>query len=148
MQITHLHEECEVQMLQSIRIILPSCSQRIADINQKIWTQLNDNECLYVAPRPDVFTVLCPKQEPSDIEITGTGKLILDSACKPYGSRVLIQAQTTKTSSNTKKDIIPSLSLEFDCCMSEGKTAKLDNIQLHLPMKSILNRLEDLSHKV
>ena len=150
-QTTHLHEECEVEMLQSIRTIPPSCSQRIADINQTIWTQLNDNEWLYVAPQPDVLTVLCPKQEPSDIEITGTGKLILNSTCKAYGSRVLIQAQTIKTSNNTEKDIIPSLCLEFDCCTSEGKTAKLDNIQLELPMKSIVNRLEDLrlaSHKV
>jgi hypothetical protein len=71
-----------------------------------------------------VLTVLCPKQEPSDIEITGTGKLILHSTCKAYGSRVLIQAQTIKTSNNTEKDI-SSLSLEYDCCMSEGKAAKL-----------------------
>jgi hypothetical protein len=125
-------------MLQSIRTIPSRCSQRIAEINQTIWTQLDDNEWLYIAPRPDILTVLCPKQELSDIEITGTGKLILHSACKAYGSRVLIQAQTIKTSNNTEKDIIPSLSLEYDCCMSEGKTAKLDNIQLDLPMKSIV----------
>jgi hypothetical protein len=29
-QVTHLHEECEVEMLQSIRTTPPSCSQRIA----------------------------------------------------------------------------------------------------------------------
>jgi len=114
LQITHLHEECKVEMLQSIRSIPPSCSQRIAEINQTLWTQLNDNEWLYVAPRSDVPTVLCPKQEPSDIEIIGTGKLILHSTCKTYGSRVLIQAQTIKTSNNTEKDIIPTLSLEYD----------------------------------
>lgn len=93
----------------------------------------------------------CPKQEPSDIEITGTEKLILHSTCKAYGSRVLIQAQIIKTSNNTEKDIIPSLSLGFDCCMSKGKAVKLDNIQVELPMKSIVNHLEDLrlaSHKV
>jgi len=39
-QITHLYEECEVEMLQSIRTILSSCSQRIAEINQTIWTQM------------------------------------------------------------------------------------------------------------
>ena len=98
-----------------------------------------------------MLTVLCPKQDPSDIEFTGTGKLILHSTCKAYGSKILLQAQTIKTSNNTEKDIIPSLSLEFDCCVSEGKTTKLDNIQLELPMRSIVNRLEDLrlaSHKV
>jgi hypothetical protein len=112
---------------------------------------LNENEWIYFAPRPDVLTVLCPKQDPSDIEFTGTGKLTLQSACKAYGSRVLLQALTIKTSSNTERDIIPPLSLEFDCCLPEGKTVKLDNIQLELPMKNIVNRLEDLrlaNHKV
>jgi hypothetical protein len=101
--------------------------------------------------RPDVLTVLCPNQEPSDIEIIGTGKLTLHGACKAYGSRVLIQAEIIKTFNNTGKDIIPSLSLEFDCCLSEGKVSKLDNIQLNLPLKNIVNRLEDLklaSHKL
>ena len=49
-RVTYLHEECEVEMLQSIRTIPSSCSQRIAEINQTIWTQLEDNEWLYVAP--------------------------------------------------------------------------------------------------
>ena len=143
-QLTHLYEECEVEMLQSIRTIPSSCSQRIAEINHTVWTQLDDNEWLYVAPRPDVLTVLCSKEEPSDTEIVGTGKLILHSACKAYGSRILIQARTIKTSNNTEKDIIPPLSLEYDSCISKGKTTKLNEIHLELPLKSIVNRLEDL----
>jgi len=149
--ISQLHEECEVEMLQSVRTIPSSCSQRIAEINQTIWTQLDNNEWLYVAPRPDVLTVLCSKQEPSDIEIVGTGKLILHNACKAYGARVLIQAQTIMTFNNTEKDVIPPLSLEYDCCTSEGKPAKLKDFHLELPLKNIVNRLEDLrlaSHKV
>lgn len=150
-QLTHLHEECEVEMLQSLRAIPSSCSQRIAEINRTIWTQLNDNEWLYVAPRPDALTVLCSKQEPSDIEIEGTGKLKLHSNCKAYGSRVLIQAQTVVSFNNSDKDIIPPLSLEYDCCDFVGKNIKLNDIHLELPMKNIVNRLDDLrlaSHKV
>jgi len=143
-QRAHLHEECEGEMLQSARTIPPSCSQRVAEINQTIWTQLEVNERLYVAPQPDVLPILCSKQEPSDIEIARTGKLKLHSACKAYGSRILIQAQTIKTSNNTEKDIIPPLSLEYDCCVSEGRTTKLNKINLELPLKSIVNRLEDL----
>ena len=45
-QLTHLHEVCEIEMLQSLRAILNSCSQRIAEINRPIWTQLNVNEWL------------------------------------------------------------------------------------------------------
>jgi hypothetical protein len=101
-QVTHLHEECDVKMLQLIRTIPPSCSQRIAEINQTIWTQLEDNQWLYVAPRRDVLTIPCSKQEPSDIEVVGTGKLILHSACKAYGARVLIQAKTIMTTTLRK----------------------------------------------
>ena len=45
-QLTHLHEDCEVEMLQSLRAIPSSCSQRIAEINRTIWTQLDDNGCM------------------------------------------------------------------------------------------------------
>jgi hypothetical protein len=38
-RVTHLHEECEVEMLHWIRAIPSSCSQRIVEINQTIWTQ-------------------------------------------------------------------------------------------------------------
>jgi hypothetical protein len=43
-QLTHLDEECEAQMLQGVRTITSTCSQRITELNQTIWTQLDDNE--------------------------------------------------------------------------------------------------------
>jgi hypothetical protein len=54
------------------------------------------------------------------------------------------------TSNNTDKDIIPPLSLDYDCCAPEGKRTKLNSIHLNLPLKNAVNRLEDLrlaSHK-
>ena len=80
----------------------------------------------------------------------GIGKLILHSACKAYGARVLIQAQTIMTSNNMVNDIIPPLSLDYDCCASERKP-KLNDIHLDLPLRNIVNCLENLrlaSHKV
>jgi hypothetical protein len=68
---------------------------------------------------------LCSKQEPTDIEIEGTGKLGLHSNCKAYGARVLIQAQAVVSFNNSGKDIIPPLSLDYDCCNFEGKDVKL-----------------------
>jgi hypothetical protein len=76
---------------------------------------------------------------------------MLHGACKAYGSSFLIQAETIKTFNNTGKDIIPSVSLEFECCPPEGKATKLGDIHLNLPLRSTVNRLEDLkiaSHKV
>jgi len=55
------------------------------------------------------------------------------------------------TTNNTEKDIIPPLSLDYDCCLFETKNTKLNNIHLDLPLRNIVNRLEDLrlaSHKV
>jgi hypothetical protein len=95
-QLTHLHEECEDEVLQLRRAIPSCCSQRIAEINRTIWTQLHDNERLYVAPQPGAPTILCSKQGFSDIEVEGTGKLKLHSNCRGFFlPRSLTQAQTT-----------------------------------------------------
>jgi hypothetical protein len=56
LQLTHLDEECEAKMLQAVRTIPSTCSQRIAELNQTIWTQLDNNEWLFVAPNPEVLT--------------------------------------------------------------------------------------------
>jgi hypothetical protein len=89
-------------MLQSLRAI-SSSSQRIAVINQTIWNQLDNNEWLYIAPQPDTLIILCSKQDPTDIEIEGTGKVKLQSNCKAHGARVLIQAQAVVSYNNTER---------------------------------------------
>jgi hypothetical protein len=94
---------------------------------------------------------LCPKQELSHLEVVGIGKLILHNACNAYGEKVLIQAQTNMKSDNTKKDIVPPLSLVYDRCRLEISPHKLSEIHLELHTKNILNRMEDLqlaSHKI
>ncbi|PNF33117.1 hypothetical protein B7P43_G15216 [Cryptotermes secundus] len=123
-RVTHLDEDCEAEMLQPIRVVPASCSRRIVEINQTIWTQLDNNEWLYVAPRPDTLTVLCSGREPTDLEIVGTGKFKLNNLCKAYGTKVLIQAQMTVETNSTERDIIPHLFLDADCCQTEGKNCK------------------------
>ena len=150
-RVTHLDEDCEAEMLQPIRVVPASCSRRIVEINQTIWTQLDNNEWLYVAPRPDTLTVLCSGQEPTDLEIVGTGKLKLNNLCKAYGTKVLIQAQMTIETNSTERDIIPHLFLDVDCCQTESKIVNLNDIHLDLPLKHIVNHLDDLrvaSHRV
>ena len=151
LQLTHLDDECEAQMLQAIRTIPSTCSQRIAELNQTVWTQLANNEWLFVAPNPEVLTILCSKHEPSNVTLTGTGRLKLNNLCKGYGSRILIQAQLTVSTNNTDKDIIPHLPLNFDCCEVQGRNFSLNNIHLNLPLTNAIHRLDDLkvaNHKV
>jgi hypothetical protein len=49
-QVKYVNEERETELLQSITSILSSCSQRIVEPNQTLWTRLNNDEWLYVAP--------------------------------------------------------------------------------------------------
>ena len=39
-QLTHLDEVCEAQIIEPIRSIPASCSQRIVDLNHTLWTQM------------------------------------------------------------------------------------------------------------
>ena len=68
------------------------------------------------------LTVLCSKHEPMDVKLLGTGKLQLNPMCKAYGSMLLIQYHASIVSNRTSKDIIPPMSLEYDCCGSIKKT--------------------------
>jgi len=62
-------------MIERIRTIPASCSQRIVDFNHTLWKQLDGNEWLFVAPTLDAWTVLCSKHESMDFKLLGTGKL-------------------------------------------------------------------------
>ena len=138
-------------MLQPVRTIPSTCSQRIAELNQTILTQLDKNEWLFVAPKREVLIVLCSKHEPSDFTLISTGKLKLNNLCKGYGSRILIQAQLTISTKNTDKDIIPHLPLEFDCCEVQGMNFSSNKIHLNLPLTNVIHHLDDLKvayHKV
>jgi hypothetical protein len=53
-QVKHLGE---AELLQSIRSI-PICSQRMVELNQALWTKIQENEWLCVAPRVDTLTAL------------------------------------------------------------------------------------------
>jgi hypothetical protein len=88
-QETRVDEECEAEMLQPIRTILASCSQIFIGLNQT----LDGNKWLYVSRRPDTLTVLCSKHEPTDVEITGTGKLKL----KKYVQRLWSKSPNSRS---------------------------------------------------
>jgi len=71
--------------------------------------------------------------------------------CKAYGNRILIQSHSTLVSNRTSKDVIPPLSLEYDCCSGVDNTFKLNELHLHIPLRSVTNSLDDLRiarHKV
>ena len=75
LQLANLNEVCESQMIEPIRTLPASCSKKTVDLNHTLWKQINGNELLFIAPVPDVLTVLCSKHEPMDVKLSGTGKL-------------------------------------------------------------------------
>lgn len=149
MQLTRLDEVCEAQMIEPNRSIPASCSQRIVELNHTLWTQTTMNG--YVTPTSAVLTVLCSKHEPTDVKLVGAGKLQLNSMCKAYGTRILILSHSTFVSNRTNKNIIPPMSLEYDCCGGVVKNFKLNELHFHIPFRSVASSLDDLkiaSHKV
>ena len=104
-----------------------------------------------MTPTSDVLTVLCSKHEPMDVKLLGTGKLQLNPMCRAYGNKILIQSHATIVSNRTNKDIIPPMSLEYDCCSGIDKNFKLNELRLRIPLRSFASSLDDLkiaSHKV
>jgi hypothetical protein len=97
------------------------------------------------------MTVLCPDQEPTDVEIKGSGILTFLTDCMGYGDRVMIRSITSHYVNHIRKDIIPLLYLPFDCCETGGNKIHFDELQLETPLKNILTHNDELqlaSYKV
>jgi len=128
-------------MIEPIRSNTASCSQRIVELNHTLWTQLDNNEWLYL---PKIrCPVLCSKYEPTDVKLLGTGILQLNPMSKAYGNRILIQSHSTLITNRTSKDFIPPISLEYDCCENVDKTPKLNELHLHVPLRSVATSFDD-----
>jgi hypothetical protein len=150
-QISPSTSDCEALMLQPIRMIPKSCTQKILEIRETLWTPLKDNSWLFVAPVPDHLTTVCSGQKPSDIEIKDSGMLTFLSDCTGYGDKIMIRSITTHYVNRTGKDIIPELELPFDCCDSGINKINLDELQLESPIKNVLMHYDELgiaSYKV
>jgi hypothetical protein len=61
-----------------------------------------------------------------------------------YGNRILIQSHATIVSNRRNTDIIPPMSLEYDCCGVIHKNFKLNELRLHIPLRSVASSLDDL----
>jgi hypothetical protein len=86
-----------------------------------------------------------------DVKLLGTGKLQPNPMCKAYGSRILIQSHGTIVRNRTSKNIIPPMSLEYDCCGSIDKNFKVNELRLHIPLRSVAVSLDGLKiakHKI
>jgi hypothetical protein len=151
LKISHSTSDCEAQLLQPIRAISESYTQRILELRETLWTPLRDNSWIFVAPVTDHITVVCPNQRPFGIEIKDSGVLTFLTDCTGYGEEIMIRAITMHSVNHTNKDIIPPLQLEVNCCETQFNTINLNELQLESPIKNILthnNELEAASYKI
>jgi hypothetical protein len=126
-RISHSTSDYETLILQPIRMIPRSCTQRILELRETLWIPLKENSWLFVAPVPDHLTTVCSYQKPSDVEIKDNVTLIFLS---DYGGKIMMRSITAHYVSCTGKDIIPPLELIFDCCDSGINRINLDELQL------------------
>lgn len=148
---TYDHERCEARMLQPIREVPKDCNLKYVILNESIWTQIQDNEWLYVAPKDEGLTILCDGLPPNDLIIRGTGKLTFTSQCKGYGAQVMLQADHVISTNVSKSDIVPTVNLDIDCCIIEDEKKEVTSIPVVLPLEHTVRHLDDLkiaSHKV
>jgi hypothetical protein len=48
--ISHSASDCEILMLQPIRIVPKTCAQRILELKETLWILVKDNSWIYLAP--------------------------------------------------------------------------------------------------
>jgi hypothetical protein len=88
-----------------------------------IWTQLEKrNEWIYFIPQSDSITILCPEKEPTDVLLTGTGKLMIQPGCKGYSLTALLATQNDIQVNTLRNagDLLSKIELQFECCESLG----------------------------
>jgi hypothetical protein len=151
LQIIQSFKECEVQMLQSIREIPKSCSQRIIELKETLWIPLKGNVWTFVAPEPDQLTIIYQGQEPFDVKIKENGKITFYKRLYRLWIANINQIFYRRNVNNTDKYVIPPLTLTMECCESESNKLKLDAISIKTPIMNILTHTDELklaSHKV
>lgn len=108
--------DCEVTLLHPSTTKIPnSCKYRFFKLSKTFWIPLHmSNQCLFVTPQTETFTVLCP-QGTTTLKLQKEGRLTLRAGCKGYSSYVTLYAISTLTT-NLTNDYVPSAPVNFDCC--------------------------------
>jgi hypothetical protein len=141
------NEDCESTLIHPSTVSLPDqvCVQGLLNLEHTYWVPLHmSNEWLYVAPRTEVFTVLCGSAK-FQLKLQDRGKLYLPSRCKGYSTHNTLYALSTLSRNNSQDDILPLVPVNIDCCLTEHEKEQLHEIPLQKPLSNILSSVEDLN---
>jgi hypothetical protein len=143
--------DCESTLLHPSSQDIPlTCEIRVLKLTKTYWIPLSfSNQWLFVTPRPEKLSVICDDTT-EQVEIKQKGKLTLQQQCKAYTTYVTLYAISTNIV-NVSHDFVPTIPLDFDCCLTFEKTKGFEEIPLSVPLSNILTSADDLrlaSHKV
>lgn len=143
--------DCEMTLIHPTSNKIPeSCEVRVVKLLKTYWIPLRmSNQWLYVTPEPEVLSVLC-NENVKQVDILKRGRLTLQPGCKAYTSYITLYAMST-TLRNISNDFLPTVPMNFDCCLMFKETKDFSQLPLSIPLRNILSSVDDLrmaSHKV
>jgi hypothetical protein len=122
-----------------LRLGLPSglfpsglnCDYRFFKLRNTFWITLHiSNQWLFVTPRVETFTDLCP-QETTTLKLYNEGRLTLRNECKGYSSYATLHAMSI-TVMNVASDCEPSAPINFEHCFEDIKSVNFENSWLQI----------------
>jgi hypothetical protein len=141
------NEDCEATLIHPSTASFPSrvCEQELLNLEHTYWIPLHlSNEWLYVAPKTEVFTVLCGSRK-FQLTLQDRGRLYLPPRCKGYSTHSTLYALSTLTRNNSQEDVLPLAPVDLDCCLTEYEREQLHELPLQKPLTNILSSVEDLN---
>ena len=141
------NEDCEATLIHPSTISFPGnvCVQGLLNLEYTYWIPLHlSNEWLYVAPKTEVFTVLCGSMK-FQLTLQNRGKLYLSPRCKGYSTHSTLYALSTLVRNNSQEDVLPLAPVDLDCCLTQYEQEQLHEIPLQKPLTNILSSVEDLN---
>jgi hypothetical protein len=137
----------EATLIHPSTASLPShvCEQGLLNLENTDWISLQlSNEWLYVAPKPEVFTILCGHKK-FQFTLQNRGKLYLPPRCKRYSTQSTLYALSTLSRNSSQEDVLPLASVELDCCLTEYEREQLHELPLQKPLTNNLSSVDGLN---
>ena len=141
---TNKDENCYANLLHPSTTKIPDmCTTKyipLSHIPSTLWIPLAfSNEWLYVTPKPERITVVCPEKKNTYL-LENRGKLMLNQKCHGITSKSVLYPITHEEKNNTKDDVFPSIpNWDIDCCISIPQQEKLDKLPINIPLNNILS---------
>lgn len=114
-------------------------------IQNTIWTQLDNNAWLYFTPATESVTLLCASNEPVEFTLTGVGKLSLSPECRGYTSIAVLQTNNRVKAKGIKgEDLLSRVPIDIDCLEQLGIHSNISVNSINLEFRHIPSHIDDL----